>query len=388
MQKAVQQLVERGLAGAVLADNAHELARIDTHVEVVDRGTAMGIGKGHIGELDHRLLIGAAGDRRDMGRGLGRIGGRVLARCIRKQGRDELVRLGNIEAGCLAAWQQTGFRQTVRDARDAGAVDTHLAQLVCVGKDLVGLAVKREPSVCHDEHTAAVFRQQRNLLLDDDYGDAVLAVDLAQSVKHECGACRVERCRGLVEHEHIGRHGDNRGNRDLLLLSARKRSNLAVTQVTNADGRQRLTDAFFDLVVRHAEVLEAKEHLVFNDGRNHLGIDILQHASHHARDIREGDLAGVAPIDERGSKELAGVMVGDGSAHNGGKRRFAGARGTDDAHKLTLFDGERDVIEGILRLVDIGKRDVIEFDDGIAGAHGGLSIEKGRRPKNDRRSTW
>ena len=97
-----------------------------------------------------------------------------------------------------------------------------------------------------------------------------------------------------------------------------------MAQVANADGRQRLADAILDLVVRHAEVLEAKEHLVFNDGCNHLGVNVLQHASHYARDIREGDLAGVTAIDERGSKELAGVVVGDGSAQNGGECRFAG----------------------------------------------------------------
>ena len=107
-------------------------------------------------------------------------------------------------------------------------------------------------------------------------------------------------------------------------MSARKRGNLAVAQVANADSCQRLADAILDLVVRHAEVLEAKEQLVFNDGCNHLGVDVLQHASHHARDIREGDLAGVAAIDERGSKELSGVVVWDGSAHNGGECRFAG----------------------------------------------------------------
>ena len=151
-----------------------------------------------------------------------------------------------------------------------------------MGKDLVGLAVKRELAVCHDEHAAAILRQQRDLLLDDNHGDAVLAVDLAQGVKHERGACRVERCRGLVEHEHVGRHGDDRGDCDLLLLPARKRGNLAVAQIANADGRQRLADALLDLVVRHAEVFEAKEHLVFNDGCNHLGVNVLQHASHHA----------------------------------------------------------------------------------------------------------
>ena len=45
LKQAREQLGERGLAGTVLADDAHELARIERQAKVVYGGAAIGIGK-------------------------------------------------------------------------------------------------------------------------------------------------------------------------------------------------------------------------------------------------------------------------------------------------------------------------------------------------------
>ena len=68
LKQACEQLGERGLAGTVLADDAHELAGIEGQVEVVDGGAAIGIGKLNMVEGEH---------------GLGVLGVRAQRRCVR-----------------------------------------------------------------------------------------------------------------------------------------------------------------------------------------------------------------------------------------------------------------------------------------------------------------
>ena len=68
LKQAREQLGERGLAGAVLTDDAHELAGIEGQVEVVDGGAAIGIGKLNVIEGEH---------------GLGVLGVRAQRRCVR-----------------------------------------------------------------------------------------------------------------------------------------------------------------------------------------------------------------------------------------------------------------------------------------------------------------
>ena len=65
LKQAREQLGERGLAGAVLADDAHELAGVERQVEVVDGGAAIGIGKLNVFEGEHRLgVFGVRAQRR------------------------------------------------------------------------------------------------------------------------------------------------------------------------------------------------------------------------------------------------------------------------------------------------------------------------------------
>ena len=68
LKQACEQLGKCGLAGAVLADDAHELAGIEGQVEVVDGGAAIGIGKLNVIEGEH---------------GLGVLGVRAQRRCVR-----------------------------------------------------------------------------------------------------------------------------------------------------------------------------------------------------------------------------------------------------------------------------------------------------------------
>ena len=224
-------------------------------------------------------------------------------------------------------------------------------------------------AVVEHRDAIAVLGQQRDLLLDDNDGHILRLVDVAQGVEHEMRRGRVERRRGLVEHEHARAQCQDRRDGNLLLLAARESRDLALAQVGDANGLERLGHAGLDLVVRNAEVLEAEEHLVLDHRRHHLRIDVLQHAAHEARDVGERDVAGVLAIHEHGAKELTREVVRDGAAHHAGQRGLSRARRADDAHEVALAHRQGHVVEragGALVGVAIGKRDVSQLDDGRA----------------------
>ena len=182
-----------------------------------------------------------------------------------------------------------------------------------MSEDLVRRARERDGAVVHDEDAAAVGGEQGDLLLDDDDRDAEAAVDVGERLEDDARADRVERRRGLVEHEHAGLEGQDRGDGDLLLLAARQRGDLAMAQLGDTDGGKRAPDAALDLVMGHAEVLEAEEQFVLDDRGDHLRVDVLVDRAHDARDVGQRDVAGVRAVDDRGAEQLAGVVVRDGS---------------------------------------------------------------------------
>ena len=122
----------------------------------------------------------------------------------------------------------------------------------------------------------------------------------------------------------------------------------------------------------HPKVLEAKEHLVLDHRSNHLGVDVLQHAANYLRDVGERNVAGVAPVHQRGAIEGAAVVVGDGARHHGGERGLAGTRGTNHAHELALADAQRHVVQrGVFAVLGaalggrvVRERYVAHLDDG------------------------
>ena len=275
---------------------------------------------------------------------------------------DELGRLVHAERRWLGGAEARGG-EAVGDARRARAVDADLAELLRVPKDLVRRAREHGPAAVHHHDAVAELREQRDLLLDDHHGDALVAVEVAEHLKDHPRAHGVERGGGLVHHEHARRERKDRGDGDLLLLPARERGDLAVAQVGDAHGVERGGDELLDVLVRHAKVLESKEQLVLHHRGHHLRIDILVDVSDDARDIGEGDLAGVLPVHVGGPKELAGKVVRDGAAEHVGEGRLAGARGADDAGERAGGDVERNVAEGAGRARRVRERDVVELDD-------------------------
>ena len=143
-QKAVEQLGQGRLSGAVLADDAHELAREDAHLQVVHGGAAVGITEVHVVELDHGLGVDAArtGGGQVAGAGGGGGGSLALPGALLDEAGDELLGLRHVEAGAATGGDHAVLDQAVCHSCHAGAVDAHLAQLVGVREHLVRLSVE------------------------------------------------------------------------------------------------------------------------------------------------------------------------------------------------------------------------------------------------------
>ena len=365
LKQAREQLGERGLAGTVLADDAHELARIERQAKVVYGGAAIGIGKLNIVEGEHGFgVLGMRTQRRCMRGTGGRLGFDGCV-CGVDDARNQAFGLIDIQARGTA-YQTIGL-EAIEDTRDARAVDADGTELVGMCEDLVWFALQRDFAMVEHEHAVAVLREQGDLLLNDDDGDSKCAVCLTQRLEDQRGAGGVECRGGLVENQDARAHGEDGGDGYLLLLSAREGGDLAVAQVADADGLERFAHALLDLIVGNAKVLEAKEHLVLDDRSDHLRVDILQHTADDLRHVGERDLAGVVAVDHDGPKERAGVVVGHGARQTGGKRGLAGARGSDDADEISLVHAERDVAERLLGLRAIGERDIVDVDDRFHG---------------------
>ncbi len=182
-EQAVQQLGEGGLAGAVLAHDAHELAGVDAHVEVGYRGAAVGVGEVDVREGHHGLgALGVRARRRVRG---GAGGGHTGALANGGRGAplphdflDKRGRLGHVEAR-LGLLGQALLLKAAADAGHARAVHAHGAQLRPVAKHLVGCAVKGDAPLVHNDHAAAELAQEGHLLLNHKHGDAQALVHLA-----------------------------------------------------------------------------------------------------------------------------------------------------------------------------------------------------------------
>ena len=198
--------------------------------------------------------------------------------------------------------------------------------------------IANAPAVHHHEHVG-IFRKQGYFLLDCHHRGTMLARIARQKVEHRHRTGRVKLCRRLVEHQHARAQSQNGRNGHLLLLPARKRVDGAAAQIGDAHGVERVGNARLYFGLRHAEVLKAVEHLVFHCGRHHLAVDILTHASHHARHLRELAFAGIEPAHAHRSVEIARIAVRDDAVHGIGERRFARTCRSDYSHERTIGYG-------------------------------------------------
>ena len=234
-------------------------------------------------------------------------------------------------------------------------------------KHFAGRAVEYQFSLVEHNYATAVLREQRNLLLDYHHGDAGRPIHFAQCFEHKRRRRRVERRCGFIEHQHTRTQRKNGGDGHLLLLAARKRGNFTVVQILDTHRFKRLLHARGNFFVRHAEVLQPEQQLIAHIRRDELSVDILQHTSHQARHVGQGNLARIAPINQACAIQLAREVVRHGARHHGRQRRLTGTRWADNTHELALGHSERYVFERAALRTGIRERHIFDFNDRIHG---------------------
>src|SRR5205814_416001 len=132
---------------------------------------------------------------------------------------------------------------------------------------------------------------------------------------------------GLVEEQHARSERQDPGDREALLLAARKRGGRALLAVREADVRQRAVDTRPDLGGRDAPVLEAEGDVVAGPRHDQLGLGVLQ------------DEAGVAA-----HAQLALLVRRTGAVEQAGQsleeRALPGARRSHQKNALASRDAE------------------------------------------------
>ena len=204
LEKAVQELRERRLAGTVLADDGDHLARIDAHLEVFHGSAAVGILEADVAELDNWLCPFCMGPGcHDVLRALAEGSlGRSSSGSLRDEALHDGSSLLHGEAG-LALRKQAILCEAVVDAGDTGRVDADGAELLGMGKDLAGRPVEQELALIHHEDAVAVLGEKGYLLLDHDDRDT-LAAHFFERIEDKGRGGRVEGGCRLVEHKDAG----------------------------------------------------------------------------------------------------------------------------------------------------------------------------------------
>ena len=133
--------------------------------------------------------------------------------------------------------------------------------------------------------------------------------------------------------------GKDRGDGDLLLLSAAKGGDGPLTEPGNAERLQRCGYPLRNLFPGHGEILQAKEKLIFHQGRNHLPINILKDAAHLTGERVQPADDGIHTVNGNGAIEIAREVMGDHAVDATGQRGFPRAGAADNSDEFSWFNG-------------------------------------------------
>ena len=112
----------------------------------------------------------------------------------------------------------------------------------------------------------------------------------AHDVEHLAAAARIKAHHGLVEHEHLGVHGDDAGKRHAALLTARQVEGrlLRHSVVIQAHKRDGPAHGLVHLGLVHAQVARAKAHVLAHGLGKELVLGVLGDEAHQAAHLTTG----------------------------------------------------------------------------------------------------
>ena len=175
-------------------------------------------------------------------------------------------------------------------------------------------------------------------VLDEHDGGLPLLVETAQLPDELIAGDGVELGGRLVEQHEPRARRESRAERDALQLPAGELVGGAVEQVCDPERERHLLDAARDGGRLVAEVLERERQLGAHRAHHDLGLGVLQHGAGDRAELGRAMVAGVEPVDEHASGELATVEVRDEAAGRAQERRLARPRQSGDDHELAGLD--------------------------------------------------
>ncbi len=201
-----------------------------------------------------------------------------------------------------------------------------------------------------------------HLMGDEHDGDAELAVDLAQQVKHGARRLRVERARRLVAEQHLRLAGERPCDADALLLAAGKLAGIFVGVLGEPDAGEQRRHALGDLDLAKLTGEFQRIGDIAGDGARTQQVEMLEDHADRAAKLAQALALGVrhphAAYEDLAARRALQKVD---EAH---QRRLAGPGGADDAEDLALGDREVDAVERGNRTILAGKAfgDALEPD--------------------------
>ena len=141
-------------------------------------------------------------------------------------------------------------------------------------KDLVGRSLEHDAPAIEHDHAVRLDGLLHEMGHVHERG-ACLG-EPAHHAQDGGAAAHVEERPGLVEHEHVGLHGERSGDGDALLLAAREAGGVRCGIVVERNAVQLASHARCDLFAREAEVLRPEGNVVLDDARYDLVVWVLE----------------------------------------------------------------------------------------------------------------
>lgn len=197
-----------------------------------------------------------------------------------------------------------------------------------------------------------------------------------QQPENLLGRAGVQLAGRLVEHEDLRPEREDRGDRDLLLLPAGERIDRPVPQRRDADVAERFVDAARDLRPVDAEVFEAEKDLVLDLARDHLAVDVLEHAAHLQRERGQAAVHGVDAVHRDAAEEVTRLAVRHKAAQRLRQRRLARAARPGHADEIAVLDRHVDVVQRVPAFPRVAERKTANLDHTAAPLAHALSAAR------------
>ena len=221
-----------------------------------------------------------------------------------------------------------------------------------------GSAFGDELSAVHHQNPVTVRKDLLQSMLGTDDGGAQLPVDAAHGSQKIGGNDGVQLRGGFVQNEDRGLHGHNGRQIEQLLLASGKLGNILVKPMLNAEKAGHFGHSPADGGGVIAQTFQTEGQLVPHLVGDDLVVGILQHKADAAALFPLGKLRQRLALEQNGAFQPA--VGGQSRLQLPQQGGFSAAGRAAKGDKLTGMDRERQVVQGLLLRIGIGKAQILE----------------------------